>query len=90
MANYSAAEEATVFQLIFPFLQPRPPSLNVENIEDQLKSCPTNYEDSMIHPCTVDLKKLKWIGGQLGSPKIAKLKNIVAVAVTFSQPTNPV
>ena len=63
MANYSAAEEATVFQLIFPFLQPRPPSLNAENIEDKLKSCPTIYEDSMIHPCTVDLKKLKWIDG---------------------------
>ena len=62
MTNYSAAEEASAFNLIFPFLQAKSP-VNAVNIKDQLGNDPTNGEDFNIQPCMVRLQKLKWIGG---------------------------
>ena len=36
MTQYSAAEEAIVFQFMFPFLQAKSPSENAVNIAEQL------------------------------------------------------
>ena len=47
MMNYSATEEATFFNLIFPFLQ----SKSTEQIKIKIK------------PCEVRIEKLKWVGG---------------------------
>ena len=56
MTQYSAAEEDTVFNLMFPFLTAKSSSENAVNIEDQ-------HEDFKIQPCMVRVEKLKRIGG---------------------------